>query len=191
MKSILLILLFFSFKPTGAQDRILIAAASDLKFAMDSVIKIFEANNKGKIEITYGSSGKLTEQIINGAPFHIFFSADISYPERLKEKNKTASDIYRYGRGRIVLWSKKLDAEKDQTRSLLDPAVVKIAIANPTHAPYGKRAVESLEFYKLMETIKPKLVYGENISQTAQFITAGAAEIGIIALSLALSPAMK
>jgi ABC-type molybdate transport system substrate-binding protein len=97
-----------------SQGKILIAAASDLKFAMDSLITFYEKNNPGKIEITYGSSGKLTEQIVNGAPFDIFFSADISYPEQLKSKQLTASEVYVYGIGRIVLWSKNFNARQGQ-----------------------------------------------------------------------------
>ena len=175
----------------GAQDKILIAAASDLKFAMDSVIRAFAKSNSGKVEITYGSSGKLYEQIANSAPFDIFFSADISYPEKLKSESKVSSDVYQYAKGRIVIWSRKFDPRQKEMKSLLDPSIKKIAVANPEHAPYGKRAMESLEYYKISGAVKPKLVYGENISQTAQFISTGAADIGIIALSLALSPNMK
>ncbi len=173
------------------QGKILVAAASDLKFALDSVASVFRKKNSGTVEITYGSSGKLFEQISNGAPFDIFFSADIEYPNKLKEKGLTASDIYIYGVGRIVVWSKKIDVEKEEMNSLLSPGVKKIAIANPLHAPYGKRAEEALKFYKMHDAVKTKLVLGENISQTAQFVTTGAADIGIVAYSLALSPNMK
>ena len=174
-----------------AQDRILIAAASDLKFALDSVITAFKKTNPGKVDVTYGSSGKLFEQISNGAPFDVFFSADINYPKQLREKGLTTSEVYAYGVGRIVIWSKKIDPNKDEIKSLLAPSIRKIAIANPIHAPYGKRAEEALNYYKVYESVKGKLVYGENISQTAQFVTTGAADIGIVALSLALSPTMK
>jgi molybdate transport system substrate-binding protein len=190
---IILAILFLALTPiySKAQGRLLIAAASDLKFTLDSVIYVFSKIHTGKVDVTYGSSGKLTEQIINGAPFDIFFSADMLYPERLKQQRKTSSEIYHYATGRLVIWSKKIDPRKNGIQSLIDPAIKKIAIANPLHAPYGKRALESLTFYKLSESITPKLVYGENISQTAQFASTGAADIGIIALSLALSPNMK
>ena len=170
------------------QRRILVAAASDLKFALDSVAAVFRKKHSGTVEITYGSSGKLFEQISNGAPFDVFFSADIEYPNKLKEKDLTASDIYIYGVGRIVVWSKKIDVAKEGMNSLRSPGVKKIAIANPLHAPYGKRAEEALKFYKMHEAVKTKLVLGDNISQTAQFVTTGAADIGIVAYSLALSP---
>ncbi|HMG89559.1 MAG TPA: molybdate ABC transporter substrate-binding protein [Chryseolinea sp.] len=173
------------------QKKILVAAASDLKFALDSVAAVFRKKNSGTVEITYGSSGKLFEQISNGGPFDIFFSADIEYPKKLKEKGLAASDIYIYGVGRIVVWSRKIEVEKEGMNSLLSPGVKKIAIANPLHAPYGKRAKEALKFYKMHDALKTKLVLGENISQTAQFVTTGAADIGIVAYSLALSPNMK
>lgn len=171
--------------------KVLIAAASDLKFALDSVTATFKKTHPGTVDITYGSSGKLFEQISNSAPFDIFFSADITYPQQLKQKKLTLSEIYIYGKGRIVLWSKKIDPEKEGMNTLLSPSVLKIAIANPQHAPYGKRAEEALAYYKLTERVKSKLVFGENISQTAQFVTTGAADAGIVALSLALSPNMK
>ncbi len=175
-------------QPTNA---LLIGAASDLKFALDSIKIAFNKTHSGTLEITYGSSGKLMEQILHGAPFDIFFSADIRYPNQLKAKGFASSEVYPYGIGRIVLWSKKIDPTLKEMNALLLPSLRKIAIANPAHAPYGKRAEEALMHYKLMEAIKSKLVLGENISQTAQFVTTGAADIGIIALSLALSPAMK
>lgn len=190
MKKLYLTFAFvFAFACVAAQEKILVAAASDLKFALDSVITQFNRSQNGKVEVTYGSSGKLSEQIANGAPFDLFFSADISYPEKLKQDGKASSEIYRYGKGRIVIWSKKNDPAKAEIKSLIDPSIKKIAIANPLHAPYGKRAAEAIEYYKL--AVSDKLVYGENISQTAQFISTGAADIGIIALSLALSPNMK
>lgn len=193
LKVILLIVVSALSLDSQAQHKnsILIAAASDLKFALDSIVYVFETKHTGTVAITYSSSGKLFEQIANGAPFDIFFSADIIYPNQLKEKGFGHSDVYAYGIGRIVLWSKKIDPQKEGMNSLLNPSVKKIAIANPAHAPYGKRAEEAFAYYKILETVKGKLVYGENISQTAQFVTAGAADIGIVALSLALSPNMK
>lgn len=174
-----------------SQGKIRIAAASDLRFALDSVVQVYEKTHPGKVEVTYGSSGKLSEQIINGAPFHILFSADVAYPEYLANAKQTSSEIYRYAKGRIVVWSKKLDPTMKGLMTLMDSRVQKVAIANPKHAPYGKRAMESFEYYKIMSNVKEKLVYGENVSQAAQFTTTGAADAGVIALSLALSPNMQ
>jgi molybdate transport system substrate-binding protein len=191
VKAVCVLLVVFLSTNCYGQGKILVAAASDLKFALDSVISVFKKSNSGTVEVTYGSSGKLFEQISNGAPFDIFFSADIEYPNKLKEKGLTASDIYIYGVGRIVVWSKKNDVENEGMNALLAPAIKKIAIANPLHAPYGKRAEEALRFYKMHDALKEKLVLGENISQTAQFVTTGAADIGIVAYSLALSTNKK
>jgi len=175
-----------------AQGELLVAAAADLKFAMDSLVSVFSHEHPGiQVKVTYGSSGNFFEQISAGAPFDLFFSADIDYPRQLQDKGLTLSPVRQYGKGQIVLWSSKLDPTQRQMQTLLDPSVIKIAIANPAHAPYGKRAEESLRYYKLFGQVKDRLVLGENISQAAQFLTSGAADIGIIALSLARSPAMQ
>jgi molybdate transport system substrate-binding protein len=187
------VLFSFSFGATSQdKDRILIGAASDLKFALDSVITRYVEQYSGdKVDVAYSSSGKLFEQIAHGAPYDLFFSADKEYPARLKMKGLVIGQLYTYGVGRIVLWSKKIDPNKDAMESVLDPAIGKISMANPLHAPYGKRAEEALTYYGLHEKVSSRLVFGENISQAAQFITSGAADVGIIALSLATSPAMQ
>jgi molybdate transport system substrate-binding protein len=187
------LLLSLAFAPRAkAQTEVVVAAAADLKFAMDSIVRVFTAQNPSvTVKPVYGSSGSFFEQINNGAPFDLFFSADIDYPKKLKEAGKTLSDVKPYATGHLVLWSKTLDPSHDQMNTLLNAAVGKIAIANPAHAPYGKRAEESLRYYKLYDKIKDKLVIGENIAQTAQYVQTGAADIGIIALSIALSPTMK
>jgi len=172
--------------------RLMIAAASDMKYALDSVIATYSAAHSDvAIVVTYGSSGKFFEQISNGAPFDLFFSADASYPDQLEVLGKTGHPVKKYGLGRIVIWSKRMDPNTDGMRSLTDKRIVKIAIANPEHAPYGRRAVEAMKKANVYDMVSDKLVFGENISQAAQFVTTGAADAGIVALSLALSPAMK
>jgi molybdate transport system substrate-binding protein len=190
---ILVLLTSFSgVSPVTAPKDVLVAAASDLKFAMDSLIKAFSGQERDiLIKPIYGSSGNFFEQISNEAPFDLFFSADLDYPQKLEQQHKTLSEIKPYGTGQIVLWSSKLDPSKEGMNTLLLPSVTRIAIANPAHAPYGRRAEESLNYYKLYDKVKEKLVIGENISQTAQFASTGAADIGIIALSLALSPQLQ
>lgn len=175
-----------------ASTEVLVAAAADLRFAMDSLVTVFSRENPDiTVKPTYGSSGNFFQQIQNDAPFDLFFSADVDYPRQLKEKNLAASDIYIYGTGQLVLWSRSIDPNKAQMNTLLDNSVTKIAIANPAHAPYGKRAEESLRYYNLYDKVKDKLIFGENIAQTAQYAQSGAAEVGIIALSLAQSPSMR
>ncbi|WP_020560616.1 molybdate ABC transporter substrate-binding protein [Thiofilum flexile] len=172
----------------GAED-LTIAAAADLKFALEDIKAAYRAANPNdQVTITFGSSGKLSTQIEQGAPFDLFFSADIKYPEQLAKANQAASKVTPYARGHIVLWSKNYDASQLTLADLKDAKFQHIAIADPAHAPYGKRAEEALKASQLWDIIKPKLVFGENIAQTAQFIESGNADIGIIALSLAVNP---
>lgn len=173
-------------------EKITIAAAADLKFAMDEIVSIYKKSNAADdIEVIYGSSGKFNTQMQQGAPFDLFFSADIAYPRELAKSGLAASEVKPYAVGRIVLWSASLDASKMTLDSLTDPMISRIAIANPKHAPYGKRAEEALRSSGLWEKVEPKLVYGENIANTAQFVQTGNAQVGIIALSLALNPELS
>jgi molybdate transport system substrate-binding protein len=175
----------------SATEPLRIAAASDLEFAMNEIVLDYQHSHPGAaIEVTYGSSGNFTTQIRQGAPFDMFFSADSAYPEELQKAGLAASAVRPYGTGRIVLWSAQVDASKLRLEDLADSKFAKVAIANPRHAPYGQRAEEALRAARLWDAVEPKLVYGENIAQTAQFVESGNAQIGIIALSLALNPAM-
>ena len=180
---------FFS----AAQQRQLnIAAASDLKFAMTDLAAAYEKQSGVKLNLTFGSSGNFFAQIQNGAPFDIFFSADSDYPRKLNEAGLVLpNSADSYAVGKLVLWcssESKLDPEKSGWQSLLDPSIQKIAIANPDHAPYGRAAIEALKNSGLYEKVKAKLVFGENISQAAQFVQSGSAQIGILAESLIHSP---
>jgi molybdate transport system substrate-binding protein len=170
-------------------ETITVAAAADLKFAMDEIVAAFETSSPADhIEVVFGSSGKLQTQIQQGAPFDLYFSADIELARRLAEAGFAASGVKPYALGRIVLWSASLDATRMTLEALADPAITRIAIANPQHAPYGKRAEEALRASGLWEKVESKLVFGENIAQTAQFVETGNAQVGILALSLAKSP---
>lgn len=169
--------------------KITIAAAADLKFAMEEIAAAFKNDNPGEeINIVYGSSGKFQTQIRQRAPYDLYFSADIAFPRELAKKGFAASEVRPYAFGRIVLWSTSMDAAKMTIADLSDPKISRIAIANPRHAPYGKRAKEALRASGIWEKIEPKLVYGENIAHTAQFVQTGNAQVGIIALALALNP---
>ncbi|MDP3089362.1 MAG: molybdate ABC transporter substrate-binding protein [Nitrospira sp.] len=175
-------------------EEITIAAASDLNFAMKDLVAEYEKIAGHQVKLSLGSSGNFYAQIQNGAPFDLYFSADIGYPRKLEEAGLTVSgSLYRYAVGRIVLWAgtaSRLDVSKGLD-VLREPGIKKIAIANPKHAPYGRAAVAAMESSRVYESVREKLILGENISQAAQFIESGACEIGIIALSLALSPAMS
>src|SRR5438105_9785553 len=158
--------------PIGAQDELTIAAASDLQPVMKAIVTRFEKETGSKTKITYGSSGNFFAQLQNGAPFDVFLSADVEYPKKLEAAGLTEpGGLYEYATGKIVLWvpnSSPLDLKRG-LKVLLDPQAAKIAIANPQHAPYGKAAVAALEHEKIYDQVKPKLVLGENIAQTAQF----------------------
>lgn len=172
-------------------EKINIAAAADLKFAMDEIVAKFrEVNAKDDVDVIYGSSGKFYTQIQQGAPYDLYFSADIAFPRELARSGFSFSEVIPYAFGRIVLWSATMEANKMSLDSLTSSKISHIAIANPKHAPYGKRAEEALRASRLWERVEPKLVYGENIAHTAQFVQTGNAQVGIIALSLALNPAL-
>lgn len=188
-KLLFFVCLFIAGQTAHAGEKITIAAAADLKFALDEIVALFKkAHPADHVETIYGSSGKFQAQIRQGAPFDLYFSADIAYPRALKEEGFAASDVQPYAVGRIVLWSPSRDAAKMTLGDLADSAIHKIAIANPKHAPYGKRAEEALKAAGVWERLEAKLVYGENVAQAAQFVQTGNAQAGIIALSLALSP---
>lgn len=169
-------------------EKITIAAAADLKFAMDEIVSGFKNTHPGnEVNVIYGSSGKFHTQIQQGAPYDLYFSADIAYPRELAKIGMASSEAKPYAFGRIVLWSNSMDAAKMTLASLTDPKISRIAIANPKHAPYGKRAEEALRTSGLWDKLQPKLVFGENIAHSAQFVQTGNAQVGIIALSLAVN----
>jgi len=183
---------FFAIASARPQQKVInVAVASDLKFAMSELASAYEKQSDVKVKLTFGSSGNFFAQIRNGAPFDIFFSADSNYPLKLSEAGLVLpNSSYDYAIGRLVLWSRadgKVDPSKSGWNALLDPGVQKIAIANPEHAPYGRAAVAALRSSGFYDKAKDKLVFGENISQAAQFVQSGSAQIGILSMSLALS----
>ena len=181
--------------PAAPAQTLQVAAAADLQFAMQDLAKEFEKTANAKIDVIYGSSGNFFSQIQNGAPFDIFFSADMEYARKLDAAALAEpGTLARYAVGRLVLWTppgSAVDGAKDGWKALLDPRVQKIAVANPEHAPYGRAAVAALRGAGIYDQVNSKLVYGENISQAAQFVQSGNAQAGLVALSLALSPGMQ
>ncbi len=163
--------------PASSLPVVRVAAAADLQFAMAELAAQFATKNVARLEVTYGSSGNFFSQLQNGAPFDLFFSADLEYAKKLDAAGLAEpGTLCQYAVGRLVLW---------------DARVEKIAVANPEHAPYGKAAVAALRSASLYDRVKDKLVFGENISQAAQFVQSGNAQVGFVALSLAVSPAMQ
>jgi molybdate transport system substrate-binding protein len=178
-------------KPCGI---VTVAAASDLTYAMNEIAANFEKATGCTVRLSLGSSGNFLTQIENGAPFDVFFSADLAYPEKLEAEGLAApGSAYVYAIGKIALWTRN-DSRVDVGRGLAalrEPSVRKIAIANPEHAPYGRAAEQALRQSGVYEAVKDRLVLGENISQAAEFVESGNADAGILALSLVVSPAMK
>lgn len=172
-----------------------VAAASDLKFAMDELIGQYQTQTGRKVQAVYGSSGQLFMQIGQGAPFDIFLSADENLVAQLADKDLTQGAGVLYGVGSLVFFVPKGSLLKpdlaDLRQALEDGRLKRFAIANPAHAPYGRAARQSLQNLGLWPTIEPRLVLGENVSQAAQFATSGAAQGGIVALSLVLAPALR
>jgi len=174
-------------------DRFTIAAAADLRFALEEIAASYRGQHPDhSFDIVYGSSGKMTTQIMHGAPYDVFFSADVAYPQRLWEAGFSATEPAVYATGRIVLWSNSLDASRLRLEDLpTDARIRRIAIAQPSHAPYGQRAREAMESVGVWEALQPRLVFSENVAQAAQMVESGAADVGIIALSLAQSPMLS
>jgi molybdate transport system substrate-binding protein len=179
----------------AAQAPVRIAAAADLQPAMSDLVSQYQTENAARLDVTYGSSGNSFAQIQNGAPFDLFFSADIEYPRKLQLAGAADPGTLRiYAVGQIVLWAPpgaQADIAKRQWGALLHPSVQRIAIANPAHAPYGRAAVAALRKAGVYDRVQAKLVYGENISQAAQFVQSGNAQVGILAKSLAMSSGMS
>jgi molybdate transport system substrate-binding protein len=189
---ILLALLAASCGHPAAPRKLSIAAAADLQFALADAARQFHLQHpETEPQIDYGSSGNFDAQIRNGAPFDLFLSADVQYPRNLARDGLARADsLFVYAAGRLAVWV-PASSPLDPATALRDPAVRRIAIANPRHAPYGRAAEAVLRYMGLYESVEKKLVLGENISQTLQFVQSGAADAGIVALSLAVAPTVR
>jgi molybdate transport system substrate-binding protein len=197
----LLILTLFLTAGCAAQE-LKVAAAADLSSVMPRLAAAFQKQTGAHVNVSLGSSGNFFAQIQNGAPFDVFLSADRSYPEKLQAAGLTEpGTLVTYARGRLVLWmpdtsplhftAGKSGVLRGDLKSLPGPQVRRIAIADPEHAPYGRAAVAVLQYYGVYQNVKPKLILGENISQTAQFAQSGNADAAFIAYSIALTAPME
>jgi molybdate transport system substrate-binding protein len=177
-----------------AQETLTVAAAADLQPVMTEIAARFEQQSGARVKLSFGSSGNFFAQIENGAPYDVFFSADVDYPTKLQAAGLIEpGSLYRYATGKIALWAwggSTVDVSKGLSVLRTD-AVQKLAIANPAHAPYGRAAEAALKSAGSWDSVSSKLVLGENIAQTAQFVQSGNADVGIVALSLVLAPGMK
>lgn len=180
----------------GQKTVLRVAAAADLQFALEEIAAAWQKQAPGReARVSYGSSGNFFAQISNGAPFDLYLSADMSYPRKLVEAGLgLKGSEFDYAIGRLVVWVPKaspLDVGKLGIKTLLDPKVRRIAIANPGHAPYGKAAVAALRSLGVYPAAQQKLVFGENVAQAAQFVQSGNADAGLLPLSLALAPTLQ
>ena len=184
----------FAAMASAATPEPVVAAASDLQFALPEIAAAFTRDTGREVRLTFGSSGNFRRQIAEGAPFELFLSADEAYVAALAKEGRTEDDGIRYATGRIVLFAptgSKLTPDAalaDLKAAVADGRVRRFAIANPEHAPYGRAAQQALQAKDLWDALQPHLVLGENVSQAAQFATTGGAQGGIFAYSLARSP---
>ena len=194
MNQLLALLLLLTGSFASAQE-ITVAAAADMSAALPQLVEAYTKKTGRTVKLSFGASGNLTNQIRNGAPFDVFFSADEEYPQQLISEGLASKDtLYRYAIGRLVLWvpnDSPLDLSKIGIQALLDPSVKKISIANPATAPYGRAAAAALRHFGIYDQVSSRFVVGENIAQAAQFVESGNAQAGLLALSHALAPAMK
>jgi molybdate transport system substrate-binding protein len=178
-----------------SSPELVVAAAADLSAALQEIGDGYEKKTGVQVKLSFGASGALTQQIQNGAPFDLFFSADMDYPRQLiAASDADGPSLYQYAVGRLVLWvpaDSPLDVEHQGMKVLLDPSVKKIAIGNPQHAPYGRAAVAALRHTGMYDQVADRLVLGESISQAAQFVESGNAQVGFVALAHAAAPAMR
>lgn len=184
----------FSSAAQESSGQLTVAAAADLSSALSELGARYEKKTGIAVKLSFAASGALTQQIQNGAPFDIFFSADMEYPRRLiGSGDADGGSLYQYAVGKLVLWvpaDSPLDVAHKGMNILLDPEVKKISIANPQHAPYGRAAVAALQHAGLYDKVSDRLVMGENIAQAAQFVESGNVQAGFVALAHAVAPSM-
>jgi molybdate transport system substrate-binding protein len=182
-------------EPPARRGQLRVAAAADLNAAFGDLVVAFGRVHDVDVSVSYGSSGNFYAQFLNQAPFDLFLSADVAYPNQLAARGLILPQSeFTYAIGRIVVWapsSSTLDVEHEGLQALTAAAVAHVAVANPEHAPYGRAAVAAMQSAGVYDRVRAKLVIGENIAQTMQFVQSGAADVGIVALSLALAPTVK
>ncbi|MBQ4822121.1 molybdate ABC transporter substrate-binding protein [Aquimarina sp. MMG016] len=187
---IILVAALFSACQQESSDHITIATAANMQFAIKELTKTFATQTGIDCDLVISSSGKLTAQIKEGAPYDIFISADMRYPKKVYDSGFSMNPPKIYAYGRLVLWTAQ-DTIQLSMNTLRDPNINHIAIANPKTAPYGKAAIEVLQQWNIYDTIKDKLVYGESIAQVNQFVMSKSAEVGFTAESVILAPEIK
>lgn len=191
MKTFKLLFASFAFASALAAQTITVAAAANMKYAVTDIAKAFTKESGIDVKIITGASGKLTQQIMSGAPYDAFLSADIEYPSKLANGGFTTTPAYIYAYGSLILWS---DTGVDLSKGVAivaDPSVKKIALANPKTAPYGIEAMNAMKYYKVADAVTGKIITAESISQVGAYVTTKAVDLGFMAKSIVLAPEMK
>ncbi|MGD9717424.1 molybdate ABC transporter substrate-binding protein [Sulfuricurvum sp. IAE1] len=191
MKLLKIVLASLAFASAMAAQTITVAAAANLKYALDDITREFTKETGINVKIITGASGKLTQQIMSGAPYDAFLSADVEFPSKLVKGAYTTTPAQVYAYGTLVLWS---DTGADLSKGVTvvaDPKVKKIAVANPKTAPYGIEAINAMKYYKVADAAAPKIITAESISQVAAYVTSKSVDVGFMAKSIVLSPEMK
>jgi len=191
MKKLLIILFALSLPFAGIAQKLRIAVAANAQFVAKVLAEEFKKQSSIEVEMIVSSSGKLTAQIEQGAPFDVFLSADMKYPQELYAKQLTTAKPQIYAYGTLVIWAKKGISLKGGLKALNNPAIKKIAVANAALAPYGEAAEQAMERSNVLSELKPKLVYGESIAQVNQYLLTGAADVAFTAKSVVLDPAQR
>lgn len=191
MKKTTILFFILAWSIAAKTQTVKVAAAANLRFVLEEIKSNYlKANPGSAVVVNFGSTGALFQQIVNGAEFNIFMAADDVIPAKLKAQGLVSGEVKTYAYGKLVLWSNSVDVSQG-LEILTDSSVKRIAVAKPDLAPYGDRAIECLKTAGLLERVKDKIVYADNISQTAQFAQTGNAEVGFLAYSLTLTPEMK
>jgi len=191
MKLLKLALASLAFASALVAQTITVAAAANMKYAVTDIAKEFSKESGIEVKIITGASGKLTQQIMSGAPYDAFLSADVEYPAKLAQGGYTTTPAQVYAYGTLILWS---DTGADLSKGVAvvaDPSVKKIAVANPKTAPYGIEAMNAMKYYKVSDKVDGKLIIAESISQVGAYVTTKAVDVGFMAKSIVLSPEMK
>ncbi|MDD5159379.1 MAG: molybdate ABC transporter substrate-binding protein [Sulfuricurvum sp.] len=191
MKLIKIVLASLVFASALAAQTITVAAAANMKYAADDIAKVFTKESGIGVKIITGSSGKLTQQIMSGAPYDAFLSADVEFPAKLAQGGFTTTPSQVYAYGTLILWSATGADLSKGVAVVADPSVKKIAVANPKTAPYGIEAMNAMKYYKVANDAAPKIITAESISQVGAYVTTQAVDIGFMAKSIVLSPEMK
>ena len=191
MKRIIFSLTILLATITVSAQKVNVAAAANLRYVLEEIKTAYvKQNPKAKVNMTFGASGMLVQQIQNGANFDFFMSADNEFPLKLKDKGLTTGPMSTYAYGKLTLYSSTIEVNKLGLKALTLPEVKKIAIANPATATYGTRAMDLIKSMKIYDELKDKIVIAENISQAAQYAFTGNTELGFVAYSYVLGPDM-